>query len=119
MINKILKNGIAINKYIKNKNEIFIKANYKFITFEGMRFIVANIQSNSMVVDSMDHNEFDAALLFGFNGKKWKVSMYTNDADSKVDVSVIARKYNGGGHAGAAGFYTDFDTIKRIIEEKL
>ena len=42
-------------------------------------------------------------ITFSTNGKQWRVSLY-QDGRPDVDCSVIAKKYGGGGHKGAAGF---------------
>ena len=36
----------------------------------------------------------------------WTVSLYSNK-QPEIDVSKIAKKYGGGGHAGASGFQCD------------
>lgn len=40
---------------------------------------------------------------FHYTGTKWVVSLYS-DGPNKIDVSVLCKKFGGGGHAGAAGF---------------
>jgi len=114
MIKKILRNGICINSYVDNKNKQFISNNKAYINFEGIKFITANKRSNSMIFDSVDPETFDAMLLFGFNGKTWNISLYSSSKE--IDMSVIARKYGGGGHAGAAGFEADFKTLEKILK---
>lgn len=39
---------------------------------------------------------------FVFTGKKWVFSIYSTHPE--IDCSVLAKKYGGGGHKGAAGF---------------
>jgi nanoRNase/pAp phosphatase (c-di-AMP/oligoRNAs hydrolase) len=43
-------------------------------------------------------------MVFSFNGTMWNVSLYQNTLTESPDLSVIAKKYGGGGHAGACGF---------------
>jgi len=38
-------------------------------------------------------------------GKKWSYSVYSTKPD--IDCSAFAKRYGGGGHKGAAGFYSD------------
>ena len=38
------------------------------------------------------------------NGKIWTVSLYHAKHNTGIDLSEIAKKYNGGGHRGACGF---------------
>ena len=47
-------------------------------------------------------NKYDAMCVFGWRNGSWAVSLYTDKSD--VDVSIIAKAYEGGGHRGAAGF---------------
>ena len=51
--------------------------------------------------------EHDAMIVYKYEPsiKKWKVSIYSTK--SEVNVSEIAKKYGGGGHAGASGFILD------------
>ena len=51
---------------------------------------------------SLPEGKYDAFIAFAFNGKEWIVSMYSTSAD----VSVICKKYGGGGHKKAAGLHT-------------
>lgn len=48
-------------------------------------------------------NGADVFARVSFDGKKYNVSLYSET----VDVSIIAKCYGGGGHAGAAGFFCD------------
>jgi oligoribonuclease NrnB/cAMP/cGMP phosphodiesterase (DHH superfamily) len=53
--------------------------------------------------------EYDICLSYEYLGDKWIVGLYSEN----VDVSVIAKKYGGGGHRGAAGFTADKLPFKR------
>ena len=57
---------------------------------------------------SIDDGSYDILMPFSYNGKSgnWSYSMYSKT----TDVSVIAKKYGGGGHKGASGF-----TLDRLI----
>jgi len=48
-------------------------------------------------------NEYDVCISFVFDGVQWNVGLYSN----KVDVGNLAKKHDGGGHIGAAGFVCD------------
>ena len=48
-------------------------------------------------------NRVDACVTMCFDGKKWKVSLYSNKPD--IDCSYAAKIFGGGGHKGAAGCY--------------
>lgn len=78
------------------------------MNFKGYKFISANVSgTGSKFFDVVwDENKHDAMLVFSWTGTYWNISMYTTPEkiDEGIDVGEIARIYNGGGHAGAAGF---------------
>jgi oligoribonuclease NrnB/cAMP/cGMP phosphodiesterase (DHH superfamily) len=53
--------------------------------------------------------EYDVCIAYAHDGKRFTVSLYSET----VDVSVIAKKFGGGGHKGAAGFVCDELPFKR------
>ncbi len=90
------------------------------LVFEGIKFAVLNNGiAGSNCLNSYARSDHDALMVFSYNGKKekWDVSMYKNEASSQeIDLSVIAKKYGGGGHAGACGFMVD--DINQVIKYK-
>lgn len=104
-INNTIKNGSIIRKYVSvvNKKEI---NNFSFkMNWKGYDVIALNKTSgNSLIFEShKDYLTADILMVFGWTGKIWKISLYTNKKN--VDVSQIAKKYGGGGHKSAAGFH--------------
>ena len=96
-----LEKGEIIQTYQDNFYKGVIKSLSFFTTFEGYTCICVNQGSTgSLIFDSVE-DDYDIMIPFSFNGSKWKVSLYTA---KEIDVSVIAVKYGGGGHAKAAGF---------------
>lgn len=78
----------------------------------GIKVIAANNLCNSRFFDStFDPNYHDAMCAF-YLGKKgaWKYSLYS----PKIDCSVIAQQFGGGGHAGAAGFVHKNYLLRRL-----
>ena len=95
--------GDTILNFIKQDNRVRAGAACFDLNFEGLHFLAANQgPCNSQLFDSLIKPEHDAVLAFYWARDKWRVSMYTSKEG--VDVSPIAKKYGGGGHAGAAGF---------------
>lgn len=83
------------------------------IKLEGHRVFCVNGGSMNSLYFRNLIKEYDAVMNFCFNScgsKKFKVSIYSE----KIDVSKIAKKYGGGGHPGASGFY--FDDMKFIYD---
>ena len=103
-INPMVERGRAILSYIHNRNYRLVRAEAFVSEFEGYKCICANIaQGYSEFYDSLDNlDEFDIMINFFMNKKNcWNLSFYT--ARDDIDVSKIAAKFGGGGHAKAAG----------------
>lgn len=78
--------------------------------FCGYRAICLNTDSSSSNVFGDKLKEYDLGLVFTYINGKWKVSLYSEN----IDVSILAKQNNGGGHRGAAGFLTK--SIEFIID---
>jgi hypothetical protein len=72
------------------------------VEFEGYKCIVANIGHAGSDYFKSLMQEHDIIMPYVFDGEKYVFSMYTKDPD--INLSAIAMKYGGGGHAMAAGF---------------
>lgn len=97
---EIEKGAIAL-EYRNNYYTNLIKSWAFFTEFEGFKAIACNAGSvSSSLFDSVTE-DYDIMISFVFDGKQWTVSLYSK---KDIDVSEIAKKYNGGGHKGAAGF---------------
>lgn len=106
-IPSIIEKGQTILDYERKQNEIYAKGMSFESDFEGYRAICLNKAfSNSKIFDSVyDPNLHDIMILFGYRAGQYKFSLYC--AKPEIDVSAIAVKYGGGGHKGAAGFYSN------------
>lgn len=101
-----IQTGKIIMLYEASQNEKFCKA-YAFGTnIDGYVGICVNRGfTNSKIFDSVyDHRYHDLMITFCRlkDAGKWTVSLYSTKED--IDCGVIAKKYGGGGHKGAAGF---------------
>src|SRR6478609_317088 len=110
----ILKAGIVIHRYVEKSNEIVSKRAFD-LDFNGFKFCAINQgEVNSEIVKSVARKDHDGILAFKYDDGKWRVSMYQNEkSDRKIDLSVIARSYGGGGHAGACGF--EINDIQQVL----
>lgn len=75
--------------------------------WEGLKFLCVNsarFNSNFFAARDTIATGHDALLGFCFDGKCWTVSLYHSANRKDLDLSLIAKKYGGGGHAGACGF---------------
>ncbi len=114
-----------------NQNRIMGKALIKAKLHEDGRIISSYIEKEEMdaydvlpkhmegIVEQMRlTNGVDVAVFLYDNGHGYKVS--TRAGSDKVNLSVLAKKYDGGGHAKAAGFSVQGDpeeAIEEIVSE--
>ena len=105
----IIRDGAIIETYTEQYNYSVCKSISYTIDFEGLKCICAStsVTSSKFFDGIYNENEHDAMIVYKYdpNIKKWKVSIYSSKVD--LDVSKIAQKYGGGGHAGASGFILD------------
>jgi len=108
-VQKTIANGQLILEYETAQNAKYAASMAYEAEFESYRAIVINKPfSNSKIFDSVyDSDKHDIMIIFGCKepGTPYKYSLYCNKPE--IDVSKLAVKYGGGGHKGAAGFYTD------------
>ena len=104
-IDQIVANGEVIQQYLKVTNAEISKQRGFDMEFEGLKFrVLNNARSNSLTFEAALDETHDGCMSYHWDGKAWKFSLYGNEKKKGVDLSVIAKKYGGGGHAGAAGF---------------
>lgn len=81
------------------------------VEFEGLKFIALNTaRCNSLTFAAKDVPEtgHDGLLAFYYDGKDWHFSLYKAGHRHDLDLSPIAKRLGGGGHAGACGFKSPF-----------
>lgn len=110
--------GITILKYQEQVNETTAKK-YAFMSiWEGLRCLCINAPvGGSKLLESLYHTDtHHIMIVFCYAGAKrgWGFGLYSS-SDS-IDCSEIAKRYGGGGHKGAAGF---FDLSGNVIEDIL
>lgn len=104
MVDELLEKGRTILFYLKQADETFCRKASFELTFQGKFCLALNCAAcSSKVFDSAEKDKYEVFIVFRFVKKKWIVSLYSE----KVDVSLIALKYGGGGHPGASGFVCD------------
>lgn len=117
-LNEILKKGRYLQNFQDKKNAGTVKANAFEIEFEGLNAIVCFGVHGSQSFDAVynpEKHDMMIAIIVNKN-KKYDISLYSTKKN--VDVSLIAKKYGGGGHAGASGMSSDsinFNGDKLII----
>ncbi len=78
------------------------------IEFEGLTFLVMNKLGNSNLFKYIDDGTCEGLLTWQFTGKEYIYTMYHSKrgAREKIDLSEIAVKWGGGGHAGSCGYHS-------------
>ena len=111
LLNETLSHGETILAYQNTQNAVYAKGMAYEAEFEGHRAIIINrAYGNSQLFDSVyDPEKHDIMIVFGVKPKEFKYSLYS--VKPEIDVSEIAKKYGGGGHAGAAGFFSETQII--------
>lgn len=69
---------------------------------------MAMISSDDFVIDNID--DYDILIGFSYDGDNWNYSLRS----TKVDCAVLAMKYGGGGHKGAAGFSSPDFVLRKL-----
>ncbi len=107
LMQHVFQDGQLIHEAEKKSNEIRCSKAFD-LTFEDHKFAaVNNTLAGSAVLESYARSDHDGLMVFSYHGKSgmWDVSMYQNEKSTQdVDLSVIAKKYGGGGHKGSCGF---------------
>ncbi len=100
-------NTWLINAKIKGRRTPPLHKEYKFLCVNQERFNPINFGLNY-------HDEgYDGFACFWYKKGKWSWSLYNDDG--RVDVSVVAKQFSGGGHKGAAGMVIDTNSMLKII----
>ena len=90
------------------------------VGFEKLRYICINKERFNPINFGIDYHKegYDGAACFHYDApfNQWKFSLYNDNG--KVDCSLIAQQFGGGGHKGAAGFVLDFDEFNKLINNK-
>jgi len=106
-VDDLIKIGRITLSYQENQNKLIAGAMAYEAIFHGYRAIVMNLPfANSQVFKSVyDPDKHDIMVLFGIKNGEVKYTLFCDKPD--IDVSEIAKQYGGGGHRGAAGFYSE------------
>lgn len=109
-IEPIHQKGKSIYEYLITKAEQIWKRAYgiNLLTGQGVINIACvNEERFNPINFGIDYHAegYGAVLCYWYESGKWKFSLYNEDG--KVDCSIIAKSFGGGGHKGASGFVLD------------
>lgn len=100
-----IKTGGDILEYQTQKDTKLMESSF-MVSFKGLKFLAVNQGgANSKIFDSkFDAEKHDAVMAIFYKGPDigWSINMYS--PNQKADLSGIAKKMGGGGHAYACGF---------------
>jgi hypothetical protein len=112
----LLNAGRAIQYAKTQENKSIIESSLFTIQFEGFYLLACNAaRYNSQLFTAGLKPEHDGMMGFNWDGKKWRVSLYSEKPD--IDLSVVALKYGGGGHRGACVFRAEKLPFLKLKEE--
>jgi oligoribonuclease NrnB/cAMP/cGMP phosphodiesterase (DHH superfamily) len=81
-------------------------ARYSFTaTFEGHRTLVINLRGSGDLGEQIRNMGYEVGYCYVDKVSEGQLMTYVSLYSATVDVSQIAQKFGGGGHAGAAGFH--------------
>ena len=113
-----VKRGMVILDHTRKMVDNYNRTNSWLGTFEGYPVVFLN--GSSMISGEMhkrlrEHNPTtEFAVLFTITKDKVGVGLYRKDG-SNINMGDLARKYGGGGHAGAAGFFVPLSDLPIIL----
>jgi len=105
LAHEVMLDGKLIRSYIEDRFETTLRDRSYKIDWEGYRCLVVNGDpyiANFMTRSKEFEGCFVAISYVNRKGESWEVSLRTLRND--IDLSVLAKKYGGGGHRAAAGF---------------
>lgn len=107
-VNDIIDDGQVIEKYRDNQANSYVQQWSKEYKWLGHKCLMMNLgpSGSEMFGDVSKTDEYDILVPFAMDMKSdmWRVSLYAGHNKKKIDVGEIAKKFGGGGHAGASGF---------------
>ena len=113
---EIMDRGETLYGYQRSQNARVAKSSCYELEFQGYKAIaIHRSHINMQFFDSVfDESRHDMVMAIGFNGESAKISMYTS---KDIDLSVLAKKFGGGGHAKACGFELTKDKFISILQD--
>ena len=127
LINSSLMNDRSLNKLRLEKEILLnhefyadIKTSISFCTTENYTSTNTTKEESEGVANFLlNHKEVEIGVFIRqICENSWKVSMRTNGF---IDLSLLANKFDGGGHKNASGFSFDgnIDNLKKLLRERI
>ncbi len=103
-LESILAPGRAIHAYESKRRSRMVREYAYETELAGHKAVACNLRGNSAMFEELER-VFDICIAYMYNGERYQISLYTMRDD--IDVSKICESFGGGGHAKAAGFFSD------------
>lgn len=107
---KILE-GKCILKYQAEQDKILMRKSFTAKIGEFTAICCVGAYGSLAFASVYDESKHDIMVGLSFDGKTWGFSFRTS---KDIDVSLIAKKFGGGGHKSASGCHSD--DIRKILE---
>jgi oligoribonuclease NrnB/cAMP/cGMP phosphodiesterase (DHH superfamily) len=99
----------SVNSIAKKRHKIKIDGHVMWAC--NASFLHSNVANSLVGIDG-----YDIGCSYYFDGKKYIISLRSLKKNEKIDVSLIAGKFGGGGHKAAAGFSVSVETFYKFLE---
>ena len=103
-LEKMIEEGAWLRKINLRKVDRMMAARSFEIRFDGHSTLAVNTNGNGDIGDYGRNHGYEIVYCYVDQIQNGVLTTNVTLFSAKVDVSVIARRYGGGGHAGAAGF---------------
>jgi len=117
-LNEAISIGRRALKARQKANESIMRKRAHDIQWHGYRWLCCNGVSSSQAFASIVNESHEGLLAWVYDGqtKKATVSLYHAPAYRHLDLSIIAKEFGGGGHAGACGFQISLEDLVCILD---
>lgn len=123
-VDDLVEEGVILDRFSKSLNQEAADRGAFLKTLWGIKFLVINSQLRGSQL--LEHAAFElqrsgesveALCVFSLNKfGKFNFSLYHAHGQKHRDLTVIAKKYGGGGHAGACGFEVGWDVVLSLFK---
>ncbi len=104
LVEKMTEEGRRLREVSLRRVEGLMNARSFEVRFEGYRALAVNVKGNGDIGDYGRDRDYDIVYTYVDEMQAGGLMTTVTLFSARVDVSVIAKRYGGGGHPGAAGF---------------
>jgi len=105
IIDSMVTEGGLITKISQQNWNRSVRSIGHIAAYNGYMLVCCNVQGSSATFSSVKKDIFEIMAVYSHNGRTFKVTLYSREGGA--DVSVIAKKFGGGGHKHASGFFCE------------